>query len=169
VAALKHVRAVFDRVGATNVRWVWCANVIRPNSSLLSDDWPGDEYVDWVAADGYNFGAYRCMGWQSFSSIFGQTYDELTRLTAKPLMIGETASNEDESTGVGCTVRPGDKPGWITQGFLTDLPKLFPRFRAVVWFDINKETDWRVNSSAASLAAFEQVARDPYFQGGPPL
>jgi hypothetical protein len=31
-----------------------------------------------------------------------------------------------------------------------------------VWFDINKETDWRINSSPAALTAFSNMAQDPY-------
>jgi hypothetical protein len=33
----------------------------------------------------------------------------------------------------------------------------------VVWFDVNKEEDWRIDSSADTLAAFKRVATDPYF------
>ncbi len=31
----------------------------------------------------------------------------------------------------------------------------FPRMKAVVWFHTNKEKDWRIDSSSASLAAFK--------------
>jgi len=37
--------------------------------------------------------------------------------------------------------------------------------RAVVWFQRDKETDWRVNSSAASLDAFRTVAGSPLYAG----
>jgi len=39
--------------------------------------------------------------------------------------------------------------------------------RAVVWFQRNKETDWRVNSSATALAAFQALAQSPQWAGGP--
>jgi hypothetical protein len=32
----------------------------------------------------------------------------------------------------------------------------FPRLQAIVWFNENKETDWRMESSSTSLAAFQQ-------------
>jgi hypothetical protein len=38
-----------------------------------------------------------------------------------------------------------------------ELARRFPDVRALVWFDANKETDWRIDSSAASLAAFRGV------------
>jgi hypothetical protein len=70
-------------------------------------------------------------------------------------MIAETASTE-----VG-----GDKRAWIRQGFLTDLPTRFSKVQAVVWFNENKETDWRVNSSASSLEAYKEVVANSYYQG----
>ena len=33
----------------------------------------------------------------------------------------------------------------------------FSKVRTVVWFDTNKETDWRVDSSAAALRAFRAI------------
>ena len=49
--------------------------------------------------------------------------------------------------------RGGDKAAWI-EDMGDKLARRFPKVRAVVWFHANKETDWRVNSSAASLSAF---------------
>jgi hypothetical protein len=56
------------------------------------------------------------------------------------------------------------------------LARRFPKVRAVVWFHANKETDWRVNSSAASLSAFRSIlaertrrsAAKPSAAGGTP-
>ena len=76
-------------------------------------------------------------------------------LSNKPIMISEIASTE----------QGGSKAAWITDWFLRDLPAEYPRVRAVVWFDQDKEADWRFNSSPASLAAFKQVAQSPLYQG----
>ena len=43
------------------------------------------------------------------------------------------------------------------------LTASYPLFKGVVWFDINKEADWRIASSPATLAAFKAMANDPYF------
>jgi endoglucanase len=75
-------------------------------------------------------------------------------LTRKPVIIGEMASSE-----VG-----GNKAAWITSAYLRELPARFPRLVAVVWFDEDKETDWRVNSSASALAAYRRVAASPLYQ-----
>jgi hypothetical protein len=72
-------------------------------------------------------------------------------------MIAEVASTE-----LG-----GDKAAWMTQGLLTDLPARFPRVHMVIWFDENKETDWRVDSSATSLASYRALARAPLYTAQP--
>jgi hypothetical protein len=156
VSAWKHVVAIFRQEGATNVRWVWCANVIFDGSAPLAQVYPGDAWVDWVALDGYNWGTSQdWSAWQSLVGVFGQSHNALAALTNKPMMISEVASAE-----VG-----GNKATWISRGFLTDLPKRLPRVRAVIWFDENKETDWRVNSSRASLDAYRRVAASAQYQG----
>jgi len=46
---------------------------------------------------------------------------------------------------------------------LPALKASFPAIKAFVWFHMNKETDWRVDSSAAARAAFVTAAGDAYF------
>ena len=155
VSAWKHIHDIFQEEGATNVRWVWGPNV-RVGDEKFADLYPGDAYVDWVGIDGYNWGTSETWSrWQTFTEVFGPTYDELTALTNKPMMIAETASAE----------AGGDKAAWIRQGLLGDVPSRFPRVRAVIWFNEDKETDWRVNSSAASLGAYREAAASPASNG----
>jgi hypothetical protein len=154
VSAWRHVHDVFRQEGATNVRWVWSPN--EDGSTPFADVYPGDAYVDWVGIDGYNWGTTQEWSeWSSLSEIFGPAYRQLTTMTDKPMIIAETASTE-----VG-----GDKAAWIRQGLLKDLPSQFPRIRAVVWFDENKETSWSVNSSEAALAAYREAALSPLYSG----
>jgi beta-mannanase len=157
IAAWRHVHDVVVSEGATNVRWVWSPNVMYGSNYPFADMYPGDAYVDWVALDGYNWGGVRSwMGWQDLTSIFGPSYDLLTQIApSKPVMIAETASTE----------LSGDKAAWIRQAFFEQLPTRFPRVSAVIWFSLSSETDWRIDSSAASLNAFLQVLNHPSFQG----
>jgi beta-mannanase len=147
VAAWRHIVRIFREEGATNVQWIWSPNVIYDGSTPLSELYPGDNYVDWVGLDGYNGGPALSHKWLSFDLVFAPSYEALANLTSKPMMITETASAE----------AGGDKAAWIRQGLLEDLPVKFPRVRAVIWFNENKETDWRVNSSMQSLAAYREV------------
>ena len=156
VAMWQHVHDLFVQDGATNVRWVWCPNIAFGGSTPFATLYPGDAYVDWIALDGYNWGAIdQWHSWTSLYDIFSASYTQLTAMTNKPMMIGEISSTE---TG-------GNKGAWITQGLLNDIPAHFPRIHAVVWFDEAKELDWRVNSSPGALAAFQAVAASPVYQG----
>lgn len=142
--AWQHVHNLFTTQGVTNVTWVWCPNVVYPGSTPLQELYPGDAFVDWVGMDGYNWGSNQGHVWQSFCSVFQQTYQELLSLTTRPLMIAETASAE----------QGGNKANWITDAFVTQLPHYFSSVRAVTWFNENKETDWRIESSPTAQNAF---------------
>lgn len=147
VAAWRHVVTVFRQQRVSNVQWVWSPNVDCHGACPFSAFFPGDSYVDWVGLDGYNYAAVSRQPWVSLTEVFSNSYATMIRLTSKPVIIAETGSTE-----LG-----GDKAAWVQRGFLTDIPRLFPRVRAVVWFDRLKETDWRVNSSAKSLVAWRAV------------
>lgn len=151
----RHVHDIFVSERATNVRWVWNPST-ETDAVALSALYPGDAYVDWFGVDGYNGGTGMDWGgWLSAQQIFGRSYRSFAAINAsKPIMIGETASTE-----LG-----GSKAAWIADLAAT-LPTLFPRVRALVWFDANKEQDWRVDSSASSLAAWRSLIASPAYQG----
>ncbi len=151
IPAWRHIHDIFVQEGATNVKWDWSPNRDGDTASAtntFNTYYPGDAYVDYVGIDGYNWGTlYNTPAWtsqwQDIDTIFGPSYDVFTTRTSKPAMISETASTE-----VG-----GSKADWITNAFAR-LPVRFPRVESLTWFNIDKETDWRVESSPASLAAF---------------
>jgi len=151
VAMWRHVHDVFVEEGATNVRWVWSPNVDYPGAMPFEAMYPGDDYVDWVGLDGYNWGMSNgYTPWRSFTGVFGASYFRLARLTTKPLMIAE----------VGC-VEVGAPPGlskaaWIHSMLQSELVTHFPRVQAFVWFDQDNRNgqDFRIGSSAASQSAF---------------
>jgi beta-mannanase len=147
VRAWRHVHDVFTAAGAGNVGWVWSPSITHAATAPLSGLYPGDAYVDWVAADGYNGGtALPWGGWLSFRQLFGPTLDELAALApTKPQMIGETASAE----------QGGSKATWITEMFQYLATR--PAVRAAVWFDESKEADWRITSSETARAAFARA------------
>lgn len=145
VLAWRHVHDIFTALGATNVTWVWSPNIDFSTSTPLRELYPGDSYVDWVAMDGYNWGNIGAWHtWESFSALFQQTYNELLAITSKPMMIGEMASTEQD----------GNKAAWISDAYASQIPHNFSRIRAVIWFDQDKETDWRIESSFAAQNAF---------------
>ena len=155
VAAYRHVHDIFSSVGASNVTWVWSPNVVYSNSPPLAPYYPGDAYVDRVALDGYNWGSHfsHWQAWLSFEEIFGPGLAQLRALTAKPVMVGEMASTE-----LG-----GDKAAWITDAFAA--LKRHPEIVAFTWFNFDKETDWRIQSSPAAQQAFAAGISDPRYIG----
>jgi beta-mannanase len=127
-----------------------------PNAAWNAPEnyYPGDAWVDWTCADGYNWGTSQTAAedgwdsrWQTFDEVFGAIYQRVTALApAKPFMIGEFASSE-----LG-----GNKAAWIADAALR-MPAAYPALRAFVWFNYNKETDWRAESSMAALDAFRSA------------
>lgn len=152
VNAYRHIHDLFVAAGATNVVWAWCPNVTDTHggNKTTMDYYPGDSYVDWTGVDGYNWGTNN-NGWQSFQEVFKNIYPLLAAKN-KPIIIGEMSSAEGG----------GNKAEWIDQ-IVPTLRTKFPLIKALVWFDINKERDWRINSSPAAEAAFIRMANDPYF------
>lgn len=143
VAAFRHVVEVFDAQGAGNVQFVWNPNVRFPGSSPMAETWPGTRYVDRVALDGYNWGTsspgHR---WQEPEEVFGDSLGELRELAPGiPITVTEVASAEEG----------GDKAAWVTDlvAYLDEQADV----AAFVWFDHDKEADWRIASSPASAAA----------------
>lgn len=122
--------------GATNVKWVWCPNIVyKDRPDLIVDSYPGDDAVDVIAVDGYNYGGQRP------EDLFGPTLEVLSEIsTTKPLWINE----------IGCANE--DKPTWIGELFtyLRDT-----RVDTVVWFELDTpdRPDWRLLSTPASADA----------------
>ena len=169
VAAYQRIHNIFAEAEADNVLWVWCPNapfaVMETSYGSTLGGWnqakhyyPGDEYVDWLCFDGYNFGT-SAFGqqfnsqWLTFDEIYADSYAQMQAINAsKPILIGEYASTEEG----------GDKAEWILDAY-DKIENEYPQIRAVVWFHIAKETDWRINSSPASLAAFATAVSDDYW------
>jgi hypothetical protein len=91
VAAWKHIVTEFRALGATNVTWLWTANIINNTKSGKIPNprpwWPGPAYVNWVGLDGY----YLKSGWQ-FAPLFGPTISAVRQFTSAPILIAETGA-----------------------------------------------------------------------------
>ena len=148
--AWTHLTTLFANEGAHNVRWVWSPNVTdepRTEHNRMENYYPGHDHVHVLALSGYNWGDTRpTIGWRSFETIVEEPYARLARLGPQPGWMAETASTE-----VG-----GDKAAWIRAMFATTA---FPRLEAIVWFNEDKETDWRIESSNGALWAFASALR----------
>jgi beta-mannanase len=154
--AWRHVRALFAAQGV-RASWVWSPNADAFAGARGGVDqyYPGDDQVDWIGTDGYNWNT--CNGrshWEDFATIFRSFY-AWGSARNKPLMISETGTVEDP-------LNPGRKAAWFDDAART-LARSMPRVKAVVYFDESKQCDWRPNTSQTSMAGFTRFARDPFF------
>jgi hypothetical protein len=156
VAAWRHVRAIFERAGASNVEWVWNPNTLAGASAetyvpIYASLYPGDELVDWIGLSVYNTGGLLPWGepyWGSFSQVLAEPYEAITHVSPKPLILPE----------VGCTEIGGSKAEWIVEALSPGVSLRFPRLQALVWFDITKEQQWELTSSPETLRAWLSAA-----------
>ncbi|RQP26511.1 glycoside hydrolase family 26 protein [Piscinibacter terrae] len=153
VKAHRRVVQRFRDAGAHQVQWVWCFNNASAPAASWNDPraaWPGDEFVDWIGIDGYNFGSSRSWSrWTSFADVFSDAVATARAISPdKPIVLAE----------LGCSETGGDKAAWIARMF-SDIESL-PNVRAFTWFDTVKETSWSLTSSDESwLAAIQSLRR----------
>jgi hypothetical protein len=153
IKAHRRVVQRFRAAGAHQVQWVWCFNNASAPAASWNDPrvaWPGDEFVDWIGIDGYNFGTSRSWSrWTPFAEVFGPALATARDIAPdKPIVLAE----------LGCSETGGDKAAWIAAMF-KDLEAM-PKVRAFTWFDTVKETSWSLTSSDESwLTAIESLRR----------
>jgi beta-mannanase len=145
----RHVHAIFERVGATNVRWVW-----SPVSGAARSNFPGPSQVDVIGVTCLNGGSKLFTGkWRSFESTCGPSISELHALAPRlPIEISEIGSAE----------AGGSKAAWIT-GMFAFLAQ-HQEVKSIIWFDLAKQTDWRIESSTAAERAFMAGVQAPRYR-----
>ena len=117
--------------------------------------YPGDDVVDWICSDGYNWSPARPGAkWNSFQTIYQNFYNWASTKN-KPLMVGEIGVIEARPPGT----RPSGSPTPTTT-----LKTVFPKIKAVVYYDEHKAEDntlydWRLDSSASTYAAWNHLAK----------
>lgn len=164
VTAWRRIHDIFEAEGATNVTWVWSINhesVPSGDDNAYAAYYPGDEYVDWTSISGFNWGTTSNYSrWMPFTHWYAKPLGYLKTIK-KPICISEFASVE----------QGGKKSVWITDAYTRIRAN--SQVRAIIYYDsIEKSTsstqDWRVTSSAESLAAFSKAISPTYFVGTPP-
>lgn len=133
-------------------------------------DWyPGDEWVDAIAADVYNW--YECRpdrtaDWTPAAinieplRQFGLAHPD------KQLMLTEVGSVEDPAD-------PGRKALWLNELATLMAEPAYSQFTLVAWFDLvhpepGTDCDWRIQTSPQATDAFAALAATPAFGGDGP-
>jgi mannan endo-1,4-beta-mannosidase len=143
VQAWRRIVTVFRDVGADNVTWLWTINLIAAGGPAIRDWWPGRNYVTWTGIDGYLVERY-----MNFSNTFAPTISAIRQITAKPILISETAVGQLAGQAAG-------------------IPGLFAGVRrahllGLIWFDEAQSggiwaQDWRLEGHPAAEAAFHRA------------
>jgi mannan endo-1,4-beta-mannosidase len=156
----RHVVEVFRTERANNARWVFCPNADSVPAAAwnqIGSYYPGDDVVDIIGLDGYNWGRTQSRAkngwdseWRSFDSIFSGPLRELKQTApAKPAAVFETSSASEG----------GNKEQWIFAA-LDSAQSL--GLVALVWFEVNKEIDWRLDTTTAVRSAIESQSPPTY-------
>ncbi len=164
VAAWRRIVDQFRAEGAYNVRFVFSPNTGNPIGGAGADErhwnwyghyYPGDAYVDYVGAHGFNGPSVWGGPDRGFDRLFdgremGRMLSDLERRFDKPIIIGEFATQESGD---------GAKAAWIESAYRAMLEN--PAVVGAVWFHMDKEADWRVDSTPAALDAYRQAVSAP--------
>ncbi|MCP3933784.1 MAG: hypothetical protein GY708_00275 [Actinomycetia bacterium] len=170
IAAWRRFMEVMAVAGFEPVNRVWIMtdysfHVPEWDRRHAQDWYPGDNWVDAIAGDAYNW--YQCRDgintpWMSLAEIiepmrqFGQDHPD------KELMLTEVASAEDPAD-------PSRKGEWVNDAQTMFADPIYDQFTTIASFNVvhswTADCVWYIDSSPASLAAFQQLADDPLFGG----
>ncbi len=175
IAAWRHVVDVFEEEGADNVEHLWVMTAFAfsrtPDDRRYAQKWyPGDDWVDHIGADPYNWTDCRLdvtTPWKSFETLMTPVRDFAALHPDKGLVAAEFGSAEDPNDS-------GRKAEWVNEiRRLTRQPE-WSQMVAFVAFNArhpDEETpcEWWVDSSPETLDAYQGLLNDPVFGGdGPP-
>lgn len=150
-AAWIHMHDLMRAEGADLVRFVWAPMTAIPGISDFESAYPGDDYVDEIGVDGYNWGDDGTHGWASPDYLFTASLARLRALApSKPILIAEVGSADSPD--------PARKAAWISE-FVT-LATTEPGVDGFIWFQANKERDWRFNSNPHAANAFRSAVTE---------
>jgi plastocyanin len=161
VAAYRHIHDLFQASGVTNVTYAWTMMAWSFRAGSAAAYYPGDDVVDVIAADGYNW--YGCPNrsdpWRSFTEVFAP-FHAFGQQHGKRMMVAEWGGREDPAV-------PGRKATWIDEAS-TQLKK-WPDIVGVLYFEADRGCSRWVDSSASSLASFRAMVADPVFNPPPAI
>jgi hypothetical protein len=122
----RRIHRLFAEEGATNVVWMWCPNAWGIDNGTAPAYYPGDDVVDWIGADGYDFAPIRPGDeHRSFEAIFSRSYD-WAKGRGKPFTIGEFGALEDPAI-------PGYKAAWYDAARQSLTGRLVGTKAAMTW------------------------------------
>jgi mannan endo-1,4-beta-mannosidase len=152
-AAWRHLVTVFRGAGADKVRWIWNPYVNSRGGRLpFSGYFPGDKWVDWVGLDALNWGG--SLPWRTFRRIIGRSYQQMTRLTQRPMIVAEAGSGEEG----------GSKAHWLSRMLRHNVPRMGHVRALAFWSNDDPRGDLRIDSSPTALDALRGALGKPLYR-----
>jgi hypothetical protein len=158
-AAFRHFYQRLEQQGVTNVASVWNMMGAQSHFDRYQALYPGDDVVDWVAWDEYNWAGCdaRTPSWWSPARVLDAPvwWDAQTFHGDKPQMEAEYGSHEAPTLG--------DKGQWFRDlaTAAKDQTSVVSRIKAWVYFDADNRSSsgcyWDSQSSASSSAGFRDA------------
>ncbi len=135
----------------------------RKDSGNVANYYPGDPYVDAVAADVYNWASCRKQPWTPMSSLVAGIKAWGTAHPTKQLMLLEWGSVEDKSV-------PGRKAQWINDVDALFKTPAYSQFTALLQWggrNIVANCPFDYTTSTTATAAWATMGRDPAYGANP--
>lgn len=151
----RHVKDIFDKNKVKNVKWIFSVNWedVPEKDNYFMSYYPGDNYVDYIGIDGYNWGDTQSWSkWMSFKDIFFERYLEVVTRFRKPVLISEFSS---ASSG-------GNKARWLKEAM--NAIKDMQHIKGFVLFNIDKEVDWSFSINSIYGKEFKRQLKDDHFR-----
>jgi hypothetical protein len=158
IAAYKRIVDRFRQAGADNALWVWGVTGYYPFRDRWKPYYPGDDYVDWISYDPYNFATCRGAKWQSFEETVRPTYEwfQQNGFAHKPLMLAEYGTESDSADSSA-------RADWYR-----DIPaamKRMPNLKAIIQWNNTDVDDCDFSLTGPGvLEAFAETGKDSYFR-----
>jgi plastocyanin len=157
INAWKHMHDRFIADGVTNVSWALTLFALSFTNDRLDEYYAGDNYVDIIAADGYNWNgcSFHQGPWRNFQQVFQDFYND-GKAKGKPMFVAEYGTGE-KTTDVNA------KAQWFTDA--AAQMKKWPEIKGVSYFNVGGGFPCTryVDSSPQALAGFQAMGADPYF------
>ena len=169
IAAWRKIHDIFVARGATNAKFMWIttdyAFMVTASARNYGPKWyPGDDYVDSMGIDAYNWFTCRTgidTPWWSLETIIRPFRDFGTLHPDKELWLTEWASTEDPAN-------PNRKAQWYAAAQALFKRSDYAQFVGISYFDARGPDNcrWYPDSSTQSATGYRTMATDPFYDGG---
>jgi hypothetical protein len=146
VAAWRHYVDMLRAQGADNAIFVWNLNCIDIGPHHWTEYYPGDDYVDWVGVDFYQYDP-RCLPEDMIRGIYNDYKDR------KPIMVCEWGANWEAQ----------NYPDYVRAGFVEqffDSVEAKPKVKMInYWYTGGVVGGFKFDASTTPLTAYEYANR----------